>query len=98
MSIDVLIDGLVGILEMKVINVLGDTIQEPRVCEHLGDVANVLLCDVGCAAIVLQHNVCLLTIFIGGLQSMLVEEEYGSPYVPVVHHSTEEELVVIFPI
>ena len=26
MSIDVLIDGLVGILEMKVINVLGDTI------------------------------------------------------------------------
>ena len=48
-----------GILEVVVVDVLGDAVEEEGVGEHGGHVRDVPIVDLSGPAVVLQHIVCL---------------------------------------
>ena len=50
-----------GVLEVVVVDVLGDAVEEEGVGEHGGHVRDVAIVDISGAAVVLQHVVCLNT-------------------------------------
>ena len=90
--VDVLVHWLAGVLEMVVIDVLGDAVPHEGVREHLGDVGHVLLRHVLRPAVELQHPPRLGRVLGRDLQHVLLEEQQGSPGVPVGDEAVKHRL------
>ena len=59
--VDVVVHRFGGVLEVVVVNVLGDAVEEEGVGEHGGHVGDVPVVDISGAAVVLQHIISLNT-------------------------------------
>ena len=57
--VDVVVHRFGGVLEVVVVDVLGDAVEEEGVGEHGGHVRDVPVVDISGAAVVLQHVVSL---------------------------------------
>ena len=60
-GVDVVVHRFGGVLEVVVVDVLGDAVEEEGVGEHGGHVGDVPVVDISGPAVVLQHVICLHT-------------------------------------